>query len=116
VNYWWPESTGTWEHSDGVYARINDEGFYYGQWDEMNWHEEKDLFPPGTVDIEARSTEDDEFYWFELKRALNSGDSYDWIFELGKKYGADPTGMVMIGMESEKGTFLRYIQFDIGAP
>ncbi len=116
VNYWWPQYTGTWEHSDGVYAKINDEIFDHGQWDEMQWQYDTDLDPPGTVDIEARSTEDDEFYWFELKRALNSGDSYDWVFELGKTYGANPYDMVMIGMESADGTFLRYIQLEIGEP
>jgi hypothetical protein len=116
VNYWWPEYTGTWEHSDGVYARINDEVFDHGQWDEMNWQYDTDLDPPGTVDIEARSTEDDEYYWFEIKRALNSGDSYDWVFELGQTYGANPYDMVMIGIESAEGTFLRYIQLEIGEP
>jgi len=116
VNYWWPEYTGTWEHSDGVYARINDEVFDHGQWDEMQWQYDTDLDPPGTVDIEARSTEDDEFYWFELKRALNSGDSYDWVFEPGQKYGSNPYDSVMIGMESDDGTFLRYIQLELGEP
>jgi hypothetical protein len=116
VDYWWPEYTGTWEHSDGIYAKTNGEISDLGQWDEMQWQEDKDLDPPGTVDIEARSTEDDEFYWFELKRALNSGDSYDWVFEPGQIYGANPYDSVMIGMESEEGTFLRYIQLEIGEP
>jgi hypothetical protein len=115
VNYWWPQYTGTWEHSDGVYARINDEVFDHGQWDEMQWQYDTDLDPPGTVDIEARSTEDDGFYWFELKRALNSGDNYDWVFEPGQTYGNNPYDSVMIGIESEEGTFLRYIQLEIGA-
>jgi hypothetical protein len=99
-----------------VYARINDEVFDHGQWDEMNWHYDTELDPPGTVDIEARSTEDEEFYWFELKRALNSGDSYDWVFEPGKTYGDNPYDSVMIGIESAEGTFLRYIQLTIGEP
>ena len=116
VDYWWPEYTGTWAHSDGVYARINGENSDLGQWDEMQWHEDKDLDPPGTVDVEANSTEDDEFYWFEIKRALNSGDSYDWVFEPGQTYGANPSDSVMIGMESEEGTFLRYIQLELGEP
>ena len=116
VNYWWPEYTGTWEHSDGVYARINDEVFDLGQWDEMNWQYDIDLDPPGTVDVEAKSTEDDEYYWFEIKRALNSGDSYDWVFEPGQTYGNNPYDSVMIGIESAEGTFLRYIQLEIGEP
>jgi len=116
VDYWWPEYTGTWEHSDGIYAKTNGEIRDLGQWDEMQWHEDKDLDPPGTVDIEARSTEDDKFYWFEIKRAMNSGDRYDWIFEPGHKYGANPYDSVMIGMESEEGTFLRYIQLEVGGP
>ena len=116
INYWWPEYTGTWAHSDGVYARINGENFDHGEWDEMQWHEDKDLDPPGTVDVEANSTEDGEFYWFEVKRALNSGDSYDWVFEPGQKYGANPYDSVMIGMESDDGTFLRYIQLELGEP
>jgi hypothetical protein len=116
VDYWWPEYTGTWEHSDGIYAKTTGENRDLGQWDEMQWQYDTDLDPPGTVDVEARSTEDDEFYWFEIKRALNSGDSYDWVFEPGKTYGANPYDSVMIGMESAEGTFLRYIQLDLGRP
>jgi hypothetical protein len=116
VDYWWPEYTGTWEHSDGVYVKTNGENRDLGQWDEMQWQEDKDLDPPGTVDVEARSTEDDAFYWFEIKRALSSGDRYDWIFEPGYKYGANPYDSVMVGMESEEGTFLRYIQLEVGEP
>jgi len=100
-NYWCPEDTGTWEHSDGVYARINDGIFDHGQWDEMQWHEAKNLDPLGTVDVEVRSTEDGEFIWFEIKRSLNSGDRYDWAFEPGHTYGANPYASVMVGMESE---------------
>ena len=116
VDYWWPEYTGTWEHSDGIYVKTTGENRDLGQWDEMQWHEDKDLDPPGTVDVEARSTEDDAFYWFEIKRALNSGDRYDWIFEPGHIYGANPYDSVMVGMESEEGTFLRYIQLEVGEP
>ena len=47
---------------------------------------------------------------------MNSGDGYDWVFELGQTYGNNPYDSVMIGIESEEGTFLRYIQLEIGEP
>jgi hypothetical protein len=116
VNYWWPEYTGSWAHSDGVYAEIDGYILDHGLWDETQWREDKDLDPPGTVDLEANSTADGEFYWFEIRRALNSGDEYDWVWEPGQTYGANPRDFVMIGVEGEEGTFVRYIQLEVGEP
>jgi hypothetical protein len=116
VNYFWPEYTGTWAHSDGVYINIDDEIYDFGKWDEMQWLGDEELDPPGTVDVQAAYRYDGEFYWFEIKRPLNSGDSNDWAFEPGMKVGDNPLDSFMIGIGLEEGDFMRYLQLTLGEP
>ncbi len=116
VNYFWPEYVGTWAHSDGVYVTVDGETFDQGLWDELRWVEDVELNPPGTIDAEAVPGEDGEFHWFEIRRPLNSGDTYDWAFEPGQTYGNNPYDSVMIGIETDEGVFLRYLQLELAAP
>lgn len=116
VDYFWPEYTGTWAHSDGVYINIDDEIYDHGKWDELQWLSDEELDPPGTIDVQAAYSYDGEFTWFEIKRPLNSGDSYDWAFEPGMKVGDNPLDSFMIGIALEEGDFIRYLQLALGEP
>jgi len=116
VNYFWPFYTGTWEHSDGVFLRLSGEPSDWGLWDESNWNSDEDMDPPGTVDVEVAIGEDEEYYWFEFRRPLNSGDPNDWALEPGQTIGNNPDDSFMVGIVLEEGDFLRYLQLTLGEP
>jgi len=114
LDYFWPLYTGTWAHSDGVYVNIDGEIFDHGKWDELQWHDDEELDPPGTIDVQAAFNNDGEFYWFEIRRPLDSGDSYDWNFEPGQRIGNNPYDSFLIGIVLEEGEFMRYLQLVLG--
>ena len=90
-----------------------------GQWDEVQFYDDLEMDPPGTLDTVAAVAEDTEFVWIELRHPLESGDGYDWVFEPGQTYGSSPYGDadgLMVGMTMDEGTFLRYLRLTIGAP
>lgn len=116
IDYFWPEYTGTWAHSDGVYINIDGDVFDHSNWDETRWHEDEDLDPPGTIDVQAAVSDDAGFYWFEIKRLLNTGDSYDWDLEPGQKVGNNPLDSFLIGIVLEEGEYMRYLQLVLGEP
>jgi len=43
--------------------------------------------PGGENNVEGMGHYDGLFYWFEIKKPLNSGDMRDWFFEKGETYG-----------------------------
>ena len=43
--------------------------------------------PGGENNVEGMGHYDSLFYWFEIKKPLNSGDMRDWFFEIGETYG-----------------------------
>jgi hypothetical protein len=116
VNYFWPEYTGSWAHSDGAYVNIETGIFDYGKWDELQFYEDEELDPPGTFDVQAAYSEDGEFYWFELSKPLDSGDRYDWALESGQRIGDNPYDAFLSGVELEKGAFFRNLQLHLGEP
>ena len=75
VDYFWPEYTGTWAHSDAVFVNIEGEYQDLANWDETTFYEDVKLTPPGTIDAEAAASSDTDFYWLEIKKDLNSGDN-----------------------------------------
>jgi hypothetical protein len=46
-----------------------------------------DLDKGGENNVEGMGHFDGVFYWYELKKPLNSGDGYDWIFQYEGTYG-----------------------------
>jgi len=52
--------------------------------DGTNWTND---VPIGVNNVEGMGHYDGIFYWFEMKKPLNSGDACDWYFELGETYG-----------------------------
>lgn len=116
VDYFWPEYTGTWEYSDGIYTNIDGLVFDHCNWDEMDWHNDEELDPPGTIDVQAAKSMESEYYWFEIKRPLNSGDSYDWALEPGQVVGNNPYDSFLIGVVLNEGEFMRNLQLFLGEP
>jgi hypothetical protein len=116
VNYFWPEYVGTWAHSDGISADVEGTVTDNGQWDELQFYDDVEMDPPGTFDTVGAVTEDADFVWIELRHPLDSGDGYDWVFEPGGTYGNNPYDSVVVGVSVDEGTFLRYLQLEIGEP
>jgi hypothetical protein len=116
VNYFWPEYTGTWAHSDGAYVNIETGIFDYGKWDELQFYKDEELDPPGTFEVQAAYSDDGEFYWFELAKPLDSGDRYDWALEPGQRIGDNPYDAFLVGIELEEGAFFRNLQLHLGEP
>jgi hypothetical protein len=116
VDYFWPEYTGIWEHSDGVYITIDGELFDHGNWDETRWYEDEELDPPGTIDLQGVVSEDSGFYWFEIVRPLTTEDGYDWDLEPGQTVGNNPYDSFLIGIVLEEGEFMRYLRLNLGEP
>jgi len=116
VNYFWPEYTGSWAHSDGAYVNIETGIFDYGKWDELQFYADEELEPPGTFDVQAAYSEDGEFFWFELSKPLDSGDRYDWALEPGQRIGDNPYDAFLSGIELAEGAFFRNLQLQLGEP
>ncbi len=117
VDYFWPRYTGTWAHSDGVFASIAREPDDLANWDETQWYDDVELDPPGTVDVEVAVSEDDEFYWLEIQKPLDSGDRYDWSLKPGQTIGHNPDDNLLVGLIFEGRPFYsRYIQLRLGEP
>lgn len=114
IDYFWPQYTGTWAHSDGVFINVDGEFYDQGNWDELQWYEDVEVDPPGTVDGEGASTQDTTYYWFEIKRPLDSGDAYDWSWQPGQTYGNNPLDSILAGIVLEEGEYMRYLQLGVG--
>ena len=116
ADYFWPEYNGTWPYSDGVFIRASGEALDSGNWDETNWYSDTDINPPGTIDVEGAVSQEEEFFWFEFSRPLNSGDPIDWAFEPGQTLGNNPYDNFLIGVLLDEGNFMRYLQLTLGEP
>ena len=111
--YFWPKYTGTWAHSDGFFVDTNGKFQDHSNWDESNWHKDETLSPPGSIDVNAAVSEDDEFYWFEIQKALDSGDGYDWVLEPGSVVGSNPDDTVLFVLTMENSEYYRNIQIKL---
>ena len=94
VDYFWSE------HSDISWV---DQGG--GAWDahaynpdDGTWTSDTDAASPGTNDVEGAATQDGSTYWFEFRKALNSGDGYDWSLAPGDTFGTGQTGNLHLGV------------------
>lgn len=112
--YFWPEYTGTWAHSDGFY--VNTSGSYqdHSNWDETDWHKDEELSPPGSIDVEAAVFSDNDFNWFEIKKALNSGDGYDWSLKPSQVIGNNPRDTLLFVVVMQDGDYYHSVQMEIG--
>jgi hypothetical protein len=79
--------------------------------------------PTGVNNVEGMGHYDGIFYWFELKKPLNSGDMCDWVFEIGATYGyasspIDKSDHLCIGLydDSQDYNIQNFIQLVIAKP
>ena len=77
----------------------------------------------GENNVEGMGHYDGIFYWFELKKSLDSGDLCDWVFELGETYGyadspIDKSDHLCVGLydDSQNYNVQNFIQLVIAKP
>jgi hypothetical protein len=85
------------------------------------WQNDLDL--GGENNVEGMGHFDGVFYWFEIKKPLNSGDGRDWVLPLGETCGyadspIDKEEHLCVGLhdESEGYDLQAFIQLVISAP
>jgi hypothetical protein len=114
VDYFWPEYTGSWAHSDGLFVNSGGDYIDMANWDEEQWHEDIELSPAGTVDVKAAVRKDGEYYWFEIRRELDSGDQWDWAVEPGDTVGFNPDDSFLFALIFEGSYAGRNAQLRLG--
>jgi hypothetical protein len=79
IGYFWPHPyTGQWKHSDEGGVGLRGTLFDRHGWDEREWSDDVKAAPPGRNDVQGLASSDATYTWFEFRKALNSGDGYDW--------------------------------------
>ena len=97
IAYSWPYPS--FEHHDlGWLGQDNSVWDAYSL-DTENWLGDTLALPPGANDMEGAVNKDDTYIWFEFRKALNSGDDYDWSWISGKIIGTD--GNLSLGIVDE---------------
>lgn len=91
ISYLWPEMSedNMWPYSDSgscsFGGQVRDTYRSIDQAD-TRWKLDTEFEPPGQNNVEGACTHDGIYYWFEMKKDLNSGDGYDWNLKLGERY------------------------------
>ena len=88
VSLYWGPFVNPWLHFDAgmlEFTGYPSDTYRYNCTGDMIY--DIDCTPPGQNDLEGFATHDGTHYWFEMRKALASGDGYDWTLELGRTYG-----------------------------
>ena len=96
VDYFWAEQSdiswvdrgATWD----AHAYNPDDG---------TWTGDTDAASPGTNDVEGAVTQEGDTYWFEFRKALDSGDGYDWSIAPGDTLGMGQMGTLYLGVTGQ---------------
>ncbi len=89
-DHWWLNHY----YSDGGGVSVTGESSDMYGWDEVNWYDDTD--GGGKNDVSGAAYQDDNYYWFELKKKLNSGDGLDWKWSSGGTTGL--TNSTLLGV------------------
>ena len=85
-NHFWPGPyVDGWDHSDGAGLSLEGEVYDMYGWDEISWKDDEDQ--GGRNDTVGAVYQDGNYYWFELKKPLDSGEALDWSWTPGTNTG-----------------------------
>jgi hypothetical protein len=124
ISYEWGTNENPWKNLDISSMELN--GWIwdaYRKGEETELVSDEDRSPQGENNIEGFASHDGAYYWFELRKEMDSEDSYDWTLEPGNIYG-QRTHMPNIGGNmkaiffdsKEEILFTEFIQLSIVAP
>jgi hypothetical protein len=117
IEYFWPHPyTGRWKHSDLGYIGLDSVTFDGYGWNESEWSDDTKASPPGKNNVEGAASSDTFYRWFEFRKALFSGDGYDWSWVSGQTVGTD--GDLLVGIYDSKVAtpFEVNMRFHLGSP
>jgi TIR domain len=106
-----------WEHSDLSGIDLDGHSFDSYGYNDPNWSDDILASPPGENNVKGGASGDTTYRWFEFKKALNSGDGYDWNWAPGQTVGKSQTRLFVGIYDSTRGTYFeKSIQLYLGAP
>jgi hypothetical protein len=84
----------------------------------VNWSDDILASPPGKTNVYGGASSDATYRWFELRKALDSGDAYDWAWASGQSFGTGLNGDLLLGIyvSSAQTYFQTYIKLFLGTP
>lgn len=88
ISFYWGPFVNPWLHFDAGMLELTgypSDTYRYNCTGDMIY--DTDYSPPGENNLEGFATHDGTHYWFEMRKALASGDGYDWTLEPGRTYG-----------------------------
>lgn len=121
IYYLMPDPVSRYIFSDKSETEQLGSTLYLTDYDGSSWLNDVSL--SGENNVEGMGHFDGVFYWFELKKPLNSGDGHDWIFLYDEVYGfadspIDKEEHLCVGMHdnSEGYDLQAFIQLAISGP
>jgi len=75
-------------HSDLAYVSFGGLVWDAYGWDEVTFYDVSLASPPGQNNVEGAGSHDGTYYWFEFRKALDSGDGCDWSLSPGVSFGS----------------------------
>jgi outer membrane protein assembly factor BamD (BamD/ComL family) len=117
INYFWPYPfRDSWENSDGAWIDQEQEIWDSYGWDENKWY--GDVDDGGQENVAGAASQDEQFFWFEFSKALDSGDPHDWSWQPGNVVGTNRTGDLMLGIGSPDfpAHFFHLIRLELHTP
>jgi hypothetical protein len=124
ISFYWGPFENPWLHFDASLLEFSgypSDTYRYNCTGDMI--ADTDYAPPGQNNLEGFATHDGTHYWFEMRKALSSGDGYDWSLETGRTYGLrdrspDSGGDLHITLwdESLRDQYYRYVRLNIATP
>jgi len=115
VDYFWPEYSGTWPHSDGLHASTSGQSSDWANWDESQWYDDTELSPPGSDNVDAAVVTSGGYVWFEIRKELDSGDQWDWSVAPGDTVGGNGDSFLFAYL-FEYEYYTRSAELNLGEP
>ncbi|MEM3626506.1 MAG: hypothetical protein QXZ25_00585 [Candidatus Bathyarchaeia archaeon] len=119
IELFWGMYGPPWEHSDFSFVTFGGLKWDAYGWDETWWYGDTVASPPGQNNVEGAGSHDGTYYWFEFRKALNSGDGRDWSLAPGQTVGSPdapaeaPHLIVGIWDHSISSSYERYISLTL---
>lgn len=104
ISYFWPYPN-PFTHSDLGVVLTDGTAWDACEYVEGQWHGDIVTSPLGQNNVVGAATADDNFFWFEMKKALNSGDGCDMSWIPGETVGLGRTGVLWLGISTPSSYF-----------
>lgn len=116
IDYFWP-SCCPWKHSDYSGFGLDGISFDGYGWNDANWSDDTLATALGQNNVKGGASGDSAYRWFEFKKALNSGDGFDWDLVPGQTVGGSQTSLIVGIYDSTLSSYFEQsIRLHLGTP